>query len=227
MIGRLQAALREGDLEGRSSLISVFLLSLSVYISGFSLVICSLALMITVYFTKGRSLKTVTAFAPFYVLIMISGFFFDIGYAIKVTIAFATLLSVGTLIYSSKIEEIAGALIFFRFPKKLVSTIQLAVSIFPLLVNDLKEISEVIDARGLEYYKKILKAFVSTSILRALSISEALFSKNFNYNPIYEIRSPKRKDITLLLLSLLLFLSTVPLNLLDLHSSDIYPPFFQ
>ena len=197
MIKRLQAALREGNLEGRCSLISVFLLSLSIYISGFSLAICFVALMISIYFTKGRSLKTVTAFIPFYVLIMISGFFFDLRYAVKTTIAFATLLSVGTLIYSSKIEEIAGALMFFKFPKKLVSTIQLAVSIFPLLVNDLNEISEVIDARD---YKKILKAFVSTSILRALSISEALFSKNFDYNPIYEIRSPERKDITLLLL---------------------------
>jgi len=115
-------------------------------------------------------------------------------------------------------------LMFFKFPKKLVSTIQLAVSIFPLLVNDLNEISEVIDARD---YKKILKAFVSTSILRALSISEALFSKNFDYNPIYEIRSPERKDITLLLLSLLLFLSTVLLNLLDLHFSDIHCLSFQ
>ena len=219
MIKRLQAALREGDLEGRCSLISVFLLSLSIYISGFSLAICFVALMISIYFTKGRSLKTVTAFIPFYVLIMISGFFFDLRYAVKTTIAFATLLSVGTLIYSSKIEEIAGALMFFKFPKKLISTIQLAVSIFPLLVNDLKEISEVIDAKGLEYYTKILKAFVSTSILRALSISEALFSKNFDYNPIYEIRSPERKDITLLLLSLLLFLSTVLSNLLDLHFS--------
>lgn len=216
MIKRLQAALREGDLEGRCSLISVFLLSLSIYISGFSLAICFVALMISIYFTKGRSLKTVTAFIPFYVLIMISGFFFDLRYAVKTTIAFATLLSVGTLIYSSKIEEIAGALMFFKFPKKLVSTIQLAVSIFPLLVNDLNEITEVIDAKD---YKKILKAFVSTSILRALSISEALFSKNFDYNPIYEIRSPERKDITLLLLSLLLFLSTVLSNLLDLHFS--------
>lgn len=224
MIKRLQAALREGDLEGRCSLISVFLLSLSIYISGFSLAICFVALMISIYFTKGRSLKTVTAFIPFYVLIMISGFFFDLRYAVKTTIAFATLLSVGTLIYSSKIEEIAGALMFFKFPKKLVSTIQLAVSIFPLLVNDLNEITEVIDARD---YKKILKAFVSTSILRALSISEALFSKNFDYNPIYEIRSPERKDITLLLLSLLLFLSTVLSNLLDLHFSDIHCLSFQ
>ena len=224
MIKRLQAALREGNLEGRCSLISFFLLSLSIYISGFSLAICFIALMISIYFTKGRSLKTVTAFIPFYVLIMISGFFFDLRYAVRTTIAFATLLSVGTLIYSSKIEEIAGALMFFKFPKKLVSTIQLAVSIFPLLVNDLKEISEVIDAKD---YKKILKAFVSTSILRALSISEALFSKNFDYNPIYEIRSPERKDITLLLLSLLLFLSTVLSNLLDLHFSDIHCLSFQ
>ncbi len=224
MIKRLQAALREGNLEGRCSLISVFLLSLSIYISSFSLAICFVALMISIYFTKGRSLKTVTAFIPFYVLIMISGFFFDLRYAVRTTIAFATLLSVGTLIYSSKIEEIAGALMFFKFPKKLVSTIQLAVSIFPLLVNDLNEITEVIDAKD---YKKILKAFVSTSILRALSISEALFSKNFDYNPIYEIRSPERKDITLLLLSLLLFLSTVLSNLLDLHFSCIYCLSFQ
>ena len=227
MIGRLKAALREGDLEGRCTLISIFLLSLSVYTSGFSFVVCFVAFAVSVYFTKGKSLNTVAAFAPFYVLIVISGFLFDLEYALKVTIAFAILLSVGTLVYSSKIEEIAGALIFLRFPKKFVSTIQLAVSVLPLLVNDLNEISEVVGGRGLEYYKRILKAFVSTSILRSLSVAEALFSKGFDYNPIYEIRTPKREDFILLLLSLLLFLSTVLPIQFDLRFSDKLPLSFR
>lgn len=212
MIKQVSLAIKEGDIEGRCALISVILLSLSVYTSHFSFASCSIAMAITLFFTKSRALRVVAAFLPFYILILLSGFLFDMRYALKSAFAFATLLSVGTIIYSSRMNEIAGALIFFKIPKRFVCVVQLALSIVPHLINDLNEISEVIEERRLGYYAKLLKVFVSTAILRALSFSEALFSKNFNYEPLYEIRYPKVRDFILLGLSLLLFLSTLLLN---------------
>ncbi|MBE8540500.1 hypothetical protein [Geoglobus acetivorans] len=209
ILQNLNLALSEGDLEGRTALTSSVMLSISIYLSGFSLYVSFAVIAVSALFSGARNLRLVLSFSPFIALILLSGLFFNMGYAVRSSLAFAGILSTGAIVYSSRISEVAGALLWLRIPQKYVSLIQLALASLPLLAKDLAEIFWAVDDSGFAKYSKVMKAFVSTSVLRSISLSEALYSKNFAYNPVGELRKPTGKDSVLTAVSLLLLLSTV------------------
>ena len=210
-------ALREGDFEGRCALISAVLLSLSIHISALNPAVSTVVIVLTGFVSKGNNFRLISGFLPFFILILLSGILFSFKYSLISALAFAGIISTGSVVYSSKISEICGALIYFRVPERFVSLVYLALSIMPVLVNDLREIIFAMNERGFKKYEKVLKAFVSTAILRAISLSESLYSKNYRGKAVYQIRSPGRTDIILLSVSFLLFLSTVLSALLHLQ----------
>lgn len=209
ILRNLSLGLAEGDIEGRIALLSAIVLSSSVYLSGLSIPVSISVIFISAVFSKLKNFRLIFGMSPFLILILISGLFFDLSYSVKSAIAFSAVLSTGAIIYSSRISEICGAMAYFKFPERLISMIQLSLSIFPLIVRDLQEIMWVIDGRGFERYSRVMKAFVSTAVLRGISLSEALYSKNFTFRPLYTLRKPKIKDYALILLSLSVFLSTM------------------
>jgi len=208
IIDSLKEGLRGGELEGRCSLISALLLSVSVYASKMSVEVSILAVVISALVTKGKSIRLITAFIPFYLLFGISALFVGIT-AFQTLLAFLAVISSGAIIFSSNPSEIAGALLYFKFPRKLVSLLSLALSILPVIASDFENARFL---HGRAYYK-LLKAFVSASVLRGLSLSESLYSKNFSYVPIGKSRRPQKKDYALVLTSTALFilaLSNIP-----------------
>ncbi len=216
ILRNLSYALQEGDFEGRCALISALLLSLSVHLSGFNPHVSAVVILISGFVSRGKNLRLIAAFTPFFVLIILSGLLFSFEYSLMSSLAFAAIISAGVVVYASRISEVAGAMIYFKVPERFVSMIQLGLCVMPVLVNDLQEIMFVMDAKGLRRYENALKAFISTAILRALSLSESLYSKNYRNRCVFMLRSPEKKDITLLSVSFLLFLSTALLNLLSL-----------
>jgi len=198
IIESLKEGLRGGEREGRCAVLSATLLSASVYISGMAFEVSIFAILIPLLVTKGRSIKLLKAFLPFYVLFAVTAIFTGIT-ALKSLLAFLAVISAGSLVFSSQPSEIAGALTFFRFPEKIVSLIQIALSMLPVIVSDFENVRNLY---GKSYYR-LLKAFVSTSILRAVSFSESLYSKNFKYKAAVKTRKPGRTDYLLLLVSAL------------------------
>ncbi len=216
ILRNISYGLQEGGLEGRCALLSAFFLSISVHLSDMSPHVALSVMAISGLASRGRNLRLVAGFSPFFILILLSGLFFSFEYSIISALAFAAIISSGAVIFSSRISEITGALIYFKVPERFVSLIQLGLSIMPVLVRDLQEIIFVIDERGLRRYERILKAFISTAVLRAMSLSESLYSKNYTGRIVFQMRSPEKRDIMLLSVSSLLFLSTALSDLLHL-----------
>lgn len=210
ILDNLVKGFREGELEGRCSLLSAILLSLTVHTSGFNPIHSLAVVMASTYFSYGRNLRLILSLSPFILLVLISGVFFSYEYSLSSSLAFAAVISAGAIVYSSRISEIGGAMVFFRIPERFVVVVQMAVAILPLLANDLRNVWLVTEGRGMKRYARAMKAFVSTAILRALSMSESLYSKSFRYHAVFAVRRPDGKSILMLGISLLLFSSTLP-----------------
>jgi len=207
IIESLKEGLRGGKREGRCALLSASFLSVSIYVSGMAFEVSLAAILIPLLVTKGRSLKLLKAFLPFYILFAVTAFFVGIT-ALKSLLAFLAIISAGSLVFSSQPSEISGALTFFKFPKKLVSLIQIALSVLPVIVSDFENVKNLY---GRSYYR-LLKAFVSTAILRAVSFSESLYSKNFRYKAAGKTRKPGNADYLLLFVSILTLIYAISLD---------------
>lgn len=207
IIESLKEGLRGGDREGRCAVIAASLLSISVYVSGMAFEVAIAAIAISLIATKGRSLKLLRAFLPFYLLFAITALISGIS-ALKSLLAFLAIISSGSIVFSSQPSEVSGALLFFRFPEKFVSLLQIALSMLPVVVSDFENVKSLY---GRSYYR-LLKAFVSTAILRAVSFSESLYSKNFSYKAVKKMRRPEKADYLLLLASTAVFVYAISLE---------------
>ncbi len=207
IVESLKEGLSGGEIEGRCALLSASLLSISVYVSGMAFEVSLIATLISLLVTKGRSLKLLKAFSPFYILFAVTAFFVGFS-ALKSLLAFLAIISAGSLVFSSQPTEIIGALKFFKFPEKLVSVLQIALSMLPVILSDFENVKSLY---GKSYYR-LLKAFVSTAILRAISSSESLYSKNFQYKAGGKTRKPEKTDYILLLVSILVLIYAISLE---------------
>ena len=204
IVENLKEGFKEGNLEGRCVLLSSLFLSSSIYISGFNVLISLCSIAISAAFSKGKVLRFIFGFLPVIILLFIS----SLISGFNVLIAFIGILCSGALITSSKYPEIAGALIYFRFPEKFVSYVGISLALLPTVINDLENV-KFLYGRSVKEYYSMLKAFVAAVIIRSLSLGETLYSKGFTEKIYYEVRKPNAIDLALLSLSSLLFLSTV------------------
>lgn len=211
VVNSLKEGLRDGGREGRICLTSATILSLSVYISAMAFGVSLLVITLSAVVTSGRSLKVLKAFFPFYVFFVITAIFFGFQ-VVKNLLAFMAVISAGALIYATNIKEVTGALLYLKIPQKVVSMVSLAISMLPLLVSDFNNMREIHNAKSIRGYYKLLKAFTSTTILRAISTSESLYSKSFSYKALGELRQPEIKDIVVFLLSLLILIYAISLE---------------
>ncbi len=204
IIENLKEGFKEGELEGRCTLISTLLLSLSIYASNFEVFTSLSAMAISLFFSRGKVLRFSLGFLPVIVLIFVS----SLLSGFKVLLAFLAILFSGALLTSSRYSEIVGAPVYFKLPEKFVSYVSITLSILPVVLNDLQNV-KLLYRNSVKGYLPMLKAFVSATILRSMSVGETLYSKCFDERTYYEIRKPKLMDFLLLSLSLLLFSSTV------------------
>ncbi len=208
ILDSLKEGLAGGNREGRSCLAASVLLSVSVYLSGMDVVTSLAVVALSSLYTSFKSVKLIKAFVPFYIPVILTAPFFGVEHAVKTLLAFLAVIAAGALIFATSYTEIAGALLFFKVPKKLVSMISIAIAIMPVVVSDFNNIRFVHTGSNLSAYSRVLKAFVSTLILRSLSYSESLYSKNYQYGVMYDLRKPGAVDVAMLALSAVLVLQS-------------------
>lgn len=199
----LKEGLGGGSREGRTCLISAALLSASVYVSSMNWLVSLAVISLSIAVTYGRALKLLAGLLPFYLLFGISIVFTGL-YGVKTFLAFLALISAGGVVYSTSVNELAGALLFFRVPKRAVSILTIAVSMLPMLLEDFQNVRELYQG-GVSRYYVLLKAFVSTAILRAINMSESLYSKNYTYRAFGKLRRPDKKDVLVVVASAAIF----------------------
>jgi len=200
----VEKAIQEKDLDSRVSIISTILLTTSIYLSNFHVVVSILILIFITAFSK-NAIFGILASIPFLILFSISITFF--GGNLLVVLAIAALISIGSgILYGTNIEELRKALIYFKVPKKVAFILSLAFRMFYIYIKDLRNISEILalnEVSRISYYKKMMKTFVSIAILRSIAIAEAIYSKDLKFDANFDMKfKMKRKDTILLIFSL-------------------------
>lgn len=217
-IGR--KALEGEGMEERTAILVSALLSLSVLIS-FTPAISLAAFIPPLIAVRKRVFYSVVAASPFLLLFFLATLLFSSltastphpsslsapqQAAIASILAVAALISAGTLLFTDNPSRMVAALMFFRIPFQAAFSIALAMRMLQMLMKDLENVSAILrmSETGLKYYKKLLLAITSVSVLRGIAVAETLYSRGFPGNFDYPLRKPERREIILLLYSFLL-----------------------
>ncbi len=178
------------------------MMSAAVYASGISTLASVYAIVISALATRGWSLKVLRLFAPLLALGVIAAII-SVD-ALRLTLGFAAFISVGAMVLRCSTSEIAGALIYFRVPERIVSVIAIALTVVELIARDARNVFEVQNSKLAAF-----KALAATAFLRSVGLSEALYSKCFSFRAVYAIREPSGRDVLLLAAGLAELLATL------------------
>ncbi len=201
----IETATEESGFEPRMLLISTSLMIASAY--SFDPYVSLAIIAISYLFSPKKALSATLASLPFIALIAL--------FSYRALTALA-IVCMGSLIYGTPPEEFGYALMYFRVPPRIANSVSVSMRMFRLAVTDLERVCEVVGfegLRGFKRYSRILRAISVISVLRALSLSEVLYSRGFNFDRrIVVKRRPKGRDIALLIASLAIFIYTYPIR---------------
>jgi len=209
-------ALEGGGMEERMAILTSAFLSLSVLIS-FTPATSIAALIPPLIAVKRRVFYSVAAASPLLIVFFLTTFLLSgltasksapLLAAFTSILAVAALISAGTLLFTDNPSRMVAALMFFRIPFQAAFSIALAMRMLQMLMRDLENVSAILkmSETGFAYYKKLLLAVTSVSVLRGIAVAETLYSRGFPGNFDYSLKRPEIKEAVLLLYSLILFL---------------------
>ncbi len=195
----------ESDLEPRIAIVSMIIICISLY--SFRIDVAIIAFIIALIFSRGRILFGIFTLLP---LISLFVLFSAVFGGIKKIPAMISLFSIGFLIIGIHPEEIAYALMYFRFPPSFCYYVCISMRLLRVIARDLEYVSDCMrleGIRGFRYYLKILKALATISVLRSISIAESMYSRGIDLGRrIVIVKNPGAKDLALLTSSILLLL---------------------
>jgi hypothetical protein len=223
-------ALEGGGMEERTAILTSAFLSFSVLIS-FAPAVSIAALVPPLIVVKRRVFYSLVAASPLLIIFFFSSLLLSslsefvppstplrlpapLLAALASILAVAALISAGTLLFTDNSSRMVAALMFFRIPFQAAFSIALAMRMLQMLMRDLENVSAILkmSETGLSYYKKLLLAITSVSVLRGIAVGETLYSRGFPGSFDYPLKKPERKEVILLLYSLgLLLYSLNPL----------------
>ena len=176
--------------EARCAIVAAAILSASVYAT-FSPLLSIYVIAVSALATRFWSLRILASlrylFLPFAISAVVS---LD---ALRLAIAFAAMISAGALIMSCDQAELAGALLYFRIPERIVSVIFIALSTVELVARDVRNVLEVQTSKMAAF-----KALAATLFLRSAGMTEALYSKCFSFRAPALRRKPGWRDAAIL-----------------------------
>jgi len=212
-------ALEGEGMEERTAILTSAFLSLSV-LTSFTPAISLAALIPPLVAVRKRVFYSLAAASPLLLLFFLATLLFSsltastppsplpspLRAAFASILAVAALVSAGTLLFTDNPSRMVAALMFFRIPFQAAFSIALAMRMLQMLMKDLENVSAILkmSETGLSYYKKLLLAITSVSVLRGIAVAETLYSRGFPGSFDYPLRRPERREIIMLLYSFLL-----------------------
>ena len=129
------------NIEARVALISVTLITVSIYISSFNIFISLLAVITALISCRSlqKILKGLAASSPFLIFFVVSSYILggDIIYAVKVTLGLIALVSAGIgILYGMHPEDLTFALVYFCFPYRYAFLVSLSFRMFQIFLRD-------------------------------------------------------------------------------------------
>ncbi len=208
-------------IEGRTAIVSSLLLTTSIYISGFSIYISTLVLILVFLFFP-KIILNIKKFIPFLMFFFLSSFILSsLYYSIKITLSIFAILMSGLIVTNLSTSEFSKALTYFKIPESWALSVSLALRMLRVLETDICRCFEAakLDSKSkFETYFKVLKAFTAIAVLRSVSLAEALYCKGYSGKVLGELRKPSLKDVVFLLLSIFVLI----LSLLLFFENKIY-----
>ncbi len=200
---------RGARVEGRTTLLSAMLLTLSVYVSCFSPYISVLAILLCVL-RNVRCLKALPTFAPFLGFFALSSFFLGgLYHSLVMSLATLAMLVSGTLIAYIPSSEFALSLSWIGFPESWAIQIALALRMFRILWKDARRCFEAAKFESRVPHFRAMKAFASVSVLRSVALAETLYCRNYSGRIPGELKKPEIPDLLFLGLSAFVLLLSV------------------
>lgn len=192
----LNSAIMSSRFEARTLIVSTFLLSISAMKIPF-------AVLILVFLLNVKYVRALTKILP--IFIQYSIFCTIFGGFDKIP-NFLAMLSLYLLLHNSNVEEIASALMWFRFPPIFAYSICMSLRMFQNISEDLDYLLKIKRFEGFNHLE-LLKRLTNIAILRTLAMTESLHSREFDLKSTFLIlRKPRYIDIFLLSSSVTLFL---------------------
>ena len=179
-------------IEARTTLILTFILTFSILISDFNPLVCLLALIPT--FIAIRNILKISTYFPVFLLLLLS-----LKIDFKLIFGIFSLITVGLALVSRlSLREFFNSLLFFKIPYTFAFIIIVAFSFLKILLRDLKNIYEIkrheIKSKFM-LVSEIMKSLSSVAILRAIVISELLYSRGYLISePTPEYEKLKLRD---------------------------------
>jgi len=204
----------ETRVEARIALICAFILAIALYTSSFKPEISLLIIAIACLSSGLKALRAIALSTPFLVFFAASSYLLrgNIIHSATMTLGFASLVAIGSVIASIPPAELSCALIYFRVPYRFAFFISLAVRMFRVYIRDLKQAGEAMKLsgeKGFALYAKLLRAMASIAVLRSVAIAETLYSRGFSGKAECFNRELSRFDCLVLLLSAFVFVYSV------------------
>ncbi len=196
-------------IEARTLVFMLFLLSFSVIISNFDILI--LILVIPIVLMNFNIIKTFRYlnYIPILLLTLLS---LKIDWKMIVGVTVLFLLGV-SLILNFSIGELYSALVFFRVPKHIAFMAVLSLKFFEIALNDLRNIWDIKKYEEKNRFRRILevtRGLASISVLRAIAMTEILYSRGFNVNKInVSYKNLEFKDYLALIYSLVVLVASL------------------
>ena len=204
--------------EARIALVCAFILAIALYASSFKPEISLLIIAIACLSSGLKALRAIALSIPFLIFFAASSYLLsDAIHSAIMTLGFASLVALGSVIASIPPAELSCALVYFRVPYRFAFLISLAVRMFHIYVRDLRQAGEAMKLsgeKGLALYAKLLKAMASIAVLRSVAIAETLYSRGFSSKAECFNRGLSRFDCLVLLLSAFVLVYSVYRGLL-------------
>ncbi len=193
-----------GGVEGRTTVLSVIFLTLSIYVSSFSPVTSAIVVLLCVL-RKADCLNALPLFLPFIGFFAVSSFLLGGPYHSGVmTLTTIALLLSGILVSSLPPSEFALSLSWIGVPESWAFQVALALRVFYVLKEDARHCFEAAKFEGKFPYLRAVKAFVSVSILRSVALAETLYCRSYSGKIPGVLKKPKVADYLFLVSSVLL-----------------------
>jgi|Deesub1362A_J573_1020465.scaffolds.fasta_scaffold00575_12 hypothetical protein len=192
--------------------ISIAGINLSSYDPAISLIAIFSSLLYILSFGDISRIKgSITVAIPFIAFFSFTSFILtsDPKISIKSALFILSLISMNAILLNVPSKNLLMALNYFRLPSSLSFMIMLSLRLISLYTKDLLNTIETISLSNtggkFRVYTKIAKAFASVMVLRAISISEAIYLRELdgeNYQIKPEFNKIDKREIFLLFSSL-------------------------
>jgi|Deesub1362B_J571_1020462.scaffolds.fasta_scaffold00951_11 hypothetical protein len=132
--------------------------------------------------------------------------------AIKNALFILSLVSMSSILLNLPHKKVLATFRYFRLPEKVSLMVIISFRLLNLYSEDIANIIDLYSIqrmKRIEYYRKIVRAFLSVLMLRAVNLSEAIYLRGGVSIPEEHFRRPGKRELYFFISSIIVALSAI------------------